>query len=661
MNPVRLAPSTNVEARAAGFVATTDEPWLELGFERLPAGKWVEFFYRGSFLDRLVRPLIRFETSTGLEWDIMSAPLIGRARWIGRVPDGTKRVLVSPVDRAGPFGFAMEGWRTVPRTVLISRGLRRDPFVASQSIGARLIQARRESRQALMFSRGGVSLDEYEVWRETRARDFDPAGLDAPRRPPEDLPQVRVVLTQAARAGELKTSPLLSSLRDSPFRDWSLAFLDAGTQNLPVLAGEPLITLPKEATCAEVCCDLGPADLVVFLNATDQLAPCALPVIAEMAATDPAGDVFYADEECQGPDGRIEPRLKPDWSPRFQSEQGYLGAPVFWRVRFVQAISAELATGAQAALAGLLKRDSAVRHARRNLLSRSEATPPLLAARAPAPAAAAACKVSVIVPTKDQLPLMRRCMEGLLRGTDYPSFEILVVDNGSARETLAWYAEFDGNPQVRVIDASGPFNFSKMCNAGALLATGECLVFLNNDMEIIQPDWLTRLTQEAMRPEHGAVGARLLFPTRKIQHAGVSVGLGGFADHTSHGLPEDAPGYLGRLRSAHEVSAVTGACIAVEARKFNAVGGFDETHLPVELNDIDLCLRLDARGWNTLMCPEAALIHYQSASRGFAWRPFTRYGRERDYFRGKWSRVIRDDPYFHPAFSLFSVVTALDG
>ena len=129
----------------------------------------------------------------------------------------------------------------------------------------------------------------------------------------------------------------------------------------------------------------------------------------------------------------------------------------------------------------------------------------------------------------------------------------------------------------------------------------------------------------------------------------------------SHGAPRDYLGYLGRLGVAHEVCAVTGACIAVEARKFHLVGGFDIEQFPVELNDIDLCLRLANAGWRTLMCPQSVLIHHQSATRGFSFRPFERYGRERRHFRDTWAKVIRDDPYFHPALSLFSPEPALDG
>jgi GT2 family glycosyltransferase len=275
--------------------------------------------------------------------------------------------------------------------------------------------------------------------------------------------------------------------------------------------------------------------------------------------------------------------------------------------------------------------------------------------------AAASPSVSIIIPTKNQLPLLKACLNGLRFETGYPIIEILIVDNGSDASVQAYYATLRDDPRIRIMPMPGRFNFSTMCNAAAAQAKGECLVFLNNDMSVVSPDWLGVLAALVMRPDVGAAGARLLFPDGALQHAGVVVGMGGYADHVSHGAPGDHVGYLGRLGVVHEVSAVTGACIAIEARKFHAVEGFDAERFPVELNDIDLCLRLARAGWRTIMSPQSVLIHHQSATRGFSFRPFERYGLERGHFRNLWADVIRDDPFFHPALSLFSPEPALDG
>jgi GT2 family glycosyltransferase len=263
--------------------------------------------------------------------------------------------------------------------------------------------------------------------------------------------------------------------------------------------------------------------------------------------------------------------------------------------------------------------------------------------------------VSVIVPTRDRAKLLADCLRGLRERTDYPSFDVVIVDNGTAEpDALALLRDIETVPGFRVLRCPGPFNYSTLCNQGADASQGEVLVLLNNDIVMQDRDWLRPLVRWAVRPEVGAVGAKLLFPRGGIEHAGVVLGLSGLAMHPYRGLPRDHPGYLDRLRVPHEVSAVTAACLAVQRSKFEAIGGLDAVHLPVELNDTDLCLRLAERGWVTIWTPESLLEHVQSASRGRQFRPFEVYGDQRRYFAQRWSHVIRDDPYFHPALSLFA-------
>ena len=192
-----------------------------------------------------------------------------------------------------------------------------------------------------------------------------------------------------------------------------------------------------------------------------------------------------------------------------------------------------------------------------------------------------------------------------------------------------------------------------MVNAGVAVATGAVVVLLNNDIAVRDGTWLEEMVRQAVRPEVGAVGAKLLFGDGTLQHAGVVVGLGGRAGHILRRRPADTPGHLGGLRVAHEVSAVTAACLAVSASKYRAVGGFDADAFAVDFNDVDFCLRLQAAGWKCIWTPAATLSHFESVSRGPAvGAKRQRFEAEARRFVERWGTVIRHDPYYHPALSL---------
>jgi GT2 family glycosyltransferase len=264
-------------------------------------------------------------------------------------------------------------------------------------------------------------------------------------------------------------------------------------------------------------------------------------------------------------------------------------------------------------------------------------------------------EVAVVIPTRDGANLLAECFAGLQDKTDYPSFETVVVDNGStAPAAVRLLQRIAATPRSHVIEFPGPFNFSAMSNAGAKATRAGVLLFLNNDIAMLDPNWLKAMVRWAIKPSIGVVGAKLLFPNGRLQHAGVVLGFGGVAGHVYRRLPKDYRGYLDQLTVPHEVAAVTGACMAVERSKFEAVGGFDAENLPVDLNDIDFCLRIAERGWTNIWTPEATLIHHQSATRGIDLDPFELYRKERDYFVRRWAHVIRDDPYFHPGLSLYA-------
>jgi GT2 family glycosyltransferase len=226
--------------------------------------------------------------------------------------------------------------------------------------------------------------------------------------------------------------------------------------------------------------------------------------------------------------------------------------------------------------------------------------------------------VSVIIPNRDSLPQIAKVLDGVIHGTDYPRLEIIVIDNGTKDdEVLALYERYAR--EYAAFDAvveEEPFNFSRSINKGVARAHGEMILLLNNDIEIIEPGWLKEMASCFDYPDVGVVGAKLLYPDRTLQHAGVIVGYGGFAGHWYLQRPDDFPGPMGRLWVRQSLSAVTGACLLVSREAMRRVGPLDETRFAIAYNDVDLCLRALAAGYRILWTPFAALVHHESVSRG---------------------------------------------
>jgi len=245
-------------------------------------------------------------------------------------------------------------------------------------------------------------------------------------------------------------------------------------------------------------------------------------------------------------------------------------------------------------------------------------------------------------------------LAGLFTATDYPDLEVVVVDNDSREAvTQALFAAHACETRLRVLPVPGPFNFSDLSNRGAAAATGTVLLFLNNDVEIVEPGWLAEMVSCVLDPTVGAVGAKLLYPDGTLQHGGIVLGVGGVAGHSHLGLPGEEPGYFARMVLTQEVSAVTGACLAVRAAVFKEVGGFDARHLAVAFNDVDLCLRLRAAGYRNVWTPHARLIHHESKSRGPEDTPEkrARFEAETRVMQARWEPQLRADPYYNPNLS----------
>jgi GT2 family glycosyltransferase len=262
--------------------------------------------------------------------------------------------------------------------------------------------------------------------------------------------------------------------------------------------------------------------------------------------------------------------------------------------------------------------------------------------------------VSIVIPTRDQASALKMCVHSIFEKTDYPAYELIVLDNESYdSEALEFLAELKKRDGVRVERIDDAFNYSRLNNHGVELSRGSFVALLNNDVEVLHADWLTEMVSRAMQPKVAVVGARLWYPNDTIQHAGVILGAGGIAAHAHVGLQRDEPGYFARAHLAQDVSAVTTACALVKRELYLQVGGFDE-NLAVTFNDVDFCLRLREAGYRILWTPYAELIHCESASRGFdnSAQKQVRFLAEVDYMKSKWGDTLQRDPFYNPNLSL---------
>lgn len=416
----------------------------------------------------------------------------------------------------------------------------------------------------------------------------------------------------------------------------------------------------------------------------DGWAPDAVALLGAVAS---AQNVVYADEdETTGADVYRKPRLKPDYSPDFLVSSGYIGRPTVLGSMVGRALPESIAYDSatvehECALAATEKADSVV-HVPEVLVHRSDTesddvsrpggvdhlrtaldrrgehaeviagpVPGIFQVRRPQ----ARRTVSILVPFRDEPRLLRACVDSVTDTTEGHDVELVLIDNGSTDlEVLTLVDRLQTRADVTLISDSRPFNWAELNNAGARAARGEVLVFLNNDIEARRRGWLTALVGHAIRPDVGAVGARLLYPDGRLQHCGVVIGLIGAAGHPLLGLRPDEAGYMNMAVATRECAAVTGACLATRREVFEDLGGFDET-LGVDLNDVDFCLRAGTAGFRTIYEPSAELVHHESPSRGTA-------GGSEDIvnFIGRWREYIsRGDPYFNPHLSRSSFACTL--
>ncbi len=531
-------------------------------------------------------------------------------------------------------------------------------------------------------------------------------------------PKVSIVMT-IDRADAAHLGEAVASVRGQLYEDWELCIVgDAAVAaamrtTLEQLAGEDARIRPvfgqansSVAACRNAALATASGDWIVPMGHDDMLSEHALYLVAAAIESDSDLAIVYSDEDRIDKGGlRSLPFFKPDWDPDL-----FLGQNLIGQLGACRSDLVRRSGGLREDFEGAEDRDLALRmldstpgakvHHIPFVLYHRRRTDDALHPTAPSGAAAAAQRavnehftrtgedaaaiptghldhlrirrglpaerplVSIVIPTKNQCALLRTCFDGLLNRTGYAPIEIVVVDNGSdADDARAFLADIRRRPNVKVVEDARRFNFSRLVNLGVAASSGEICVLLNNDVDVINTDWLDELVSHVIRPEVGAVGAMLYYADDTVQHGGVILGINGVAGHEHKHAPRGSHGYFGRLGLAHQLSCVTGACIAIRREVYDALGGFNERDLTVGLNDVDFCVRLRLAGYRIIWTPHAELYHYESISRGRATATAegsARHAAEVAYVRRQWGPVLDGDPYYNPNFTLDSLAFGLD-
>jgi GT2 family glycosyltransferase len=443
--------------------------------------------------------------------------------------------------------------------------------------------------------------------------------------------------------------PLVDVSGNADIREFDATCQSLAAEGLKAVVVGSMETPNAAAAIAQIewACD----PWLLPIRSGDRIAP-GTAAAYRRAMADNAARIIYADDDILIGRRRSAPYFKPDWNYELFQHSDYLsGACAVHATRAELEAVADTIDWVEQLVIGIAAEASAPIHLREMLHHRRQRPTP----RFPAMPLELACNlppVSIIVPTRNRVDLLRTCLEGVA-AADYPDVEVIVVDNDSDDpETLAYLAGL--NPERhKVLRYGGAFNYSAINNRAAEQARGTLLCLLNNDVEMIDTRWLATLATQALRPEVGAVGARLLYPDGRIQHAGVVIGVGNAAGHAHRFLRPDEDGYFHRHNLPQFTSAVTAACLVVERTKFMAVGGLNERDFAVAFNDVDLCLRLNQQGWQSLYEPRATLIHHESVSRGLDQDPVgaARFSRELAALKRIWKTDEIYDPYHHPQLS----------
>lgn len=547
------------------------------------------------------------------------------------------------------------------------------------------------------FGRHVLQAD-YQRFRARWVEDF------ADKVPPEAAPRLTFITagTESDLAALEACAAALGAQTDTAF-DWLIA---APADRLPALqavVGEVGRLVPAPPAAAEglaaAMAAAAPGSLVTMLDARGQPTRDAVAMIRAAFAAHPGCQLLYTDEERRDEKGApLEGVFKPAFNRHLLEAWPYMGTFTVFRAVRAQKLGLD-PSFAGAALYDLLLRyvegldGGLIRHLPRVAYSRMggaagfpDAATAAEGARALAARLgtkvetsadgrflrplfalpAAAPRVSIVIPTRDRAGVLGMTLRTLIANTAYRNFEIIVVDNGSVEpETFALFEETKAAwPDTTIVRDDGDFNFPRICNAGVAAMTGELILLLNNDIEVIDGGWLGEMVALILRrdgaADTGVVGAKLLFPDRTIQHAGVIAGLFRYAAHWFAHCPHWAEGYEGRLLTRQNLSAVTGACLLIRRDVWDAIGPLDAERFAEDCNDIDLCLRARRAGYGVVQTPFALLIHHESASRGRrrTAEHRARLKAQRACFDALWHATTLVDPHYNPNLRRDSLLAA---
>jgi GT2 family glycosyltransferase len=563
------------------------------------------------------------------------------------------------------------------------------------------------------FADAPPSDESYHAWID-RFDSFDDAKRAQVRRLVDALPKKPLIsiVVPTYNSDEKLLREMIASVTAQLYPYWELCIADDASPNPRVTkvlaeaaASDSRIRFTVRSTNGHIseasnsALELASGEYIALLDHDDILPEHALAMVARYINIHPHGRMFYSDEDKLTLEGaRTAPYFKPDWNPQLVLSQN-----LFSHLGIYETALARQAGGFRKGLEGSQDHDLMLRcleiagddrvihiphilyhwrimpgstaqsgsekpyahiarvRAIEEHLSRSgikatveqpfgDAGPVRVRYALPNPVP----RVSIIIPTRDGLDLLRQCIDSVKLKTTYPNYEIIVVDNGSIKsETLDYLSRIATQPNVRVLRDDSPFNFSALNNRAAARGTGDYVCLLNNDIEVITPDWLDEMVSLAAQPGTGAVGARLWYPNDTLQHGGVLLGLGGVAGHMHQMLRRWQLGYFGRAVVTQNLSAITAACLVVRKSIYEQVGGLNE-ELAVAFNDVDFCLRVLEAGYRNIWTPHAELYHHESASRGSDMDPdkYQRFVGEVRWMEARWPDLIANDPAYNRNLSL---------